>query len=66
VSSALAARQADRVASLAALMTSVGRESELEGLYVAARMPMLQVRRPRYRLFVMYNNSKLLRTEGRD
>ncbi|KAK9915106.1 hypothetical protein WJX75_004782 [Coccomyxa subellipsoidea] len=42
VSSALAARQADRVASLAALMTSVGRESELEGLYVAARMPMLQ------------------------
>ncbi|EIE19328.1 hypothetical protein COCSUDRAFT_67854 [Coccomyxa subellipsoidea C-169] len=42
VSSALAARQADRVANLAALMSSLGRESELEGLYVAARMPMLQ------------------------
>lgn len=43
VSSALAARQADRMASLAALMTNLGRENELDGLYVAARLPMLQV-----------------------
>ena len=65
MSSALAARQADRVASLAALMTSVGRESELEGLYVAARMPMLQVRRPKCRLLVTYHHGKLF-AEGRD
>lgn len=52
VSSALAARQADRVANLAALMTDLGRESELEGLYVAARLPMLQVGRPYYRVLV--------------
>lgn len=52
MSSALAARQADRVASLAALMTDLGRESELEGLYVAARLPMLQVGR---RLFWVWS-----------
>ena len=43
VSSALAARQADRVANLAMLMANAGREHELEGLYIAARLPMLQV-----------------------
>ena len=44
VSSALAARHADRVANLAMLMANAGREHELEGLYIAARLPMLQVR----------------------
>ena len=43
VSSALAARHADRVANLAMLMANAGREHELEGLYIAARLPMLQV-----------------------
>lgn len=43
VSSALAARHADRVATLAMLMATAGREHELEGLYIAARLPMLQV-----------------------
>ena len=43
VSSALAARQGDRVADLAMLMASAGREHELEGLYIAARLPMFQV-----------------------
>ncbi|CAL5221832.1 g4090 [Coccomyxa viridis] len=42
VSSALAARHADRVANLAMLMANAGREHELEGLYIAARLPMLQ------------------------
>ena len=44
VSSALAARQGDRVANLAMLMASAGREHELERLYVAARLPMFQVK----------------------
>ena len=43
VSSALAARQGDRVADLSMLMASAGREHELEGLYIAARLPMFQV-----------------------
>ena len=43
VSSALAAHHAERVANLAMLMANAGREHELEGLYVAARLPMLQV-----------------------
>jgi hypothetical protein len=43
VSAALAARQADRVADLARLMADAGRAAELEGLYVASRLPMLQV-----------------------
>ena len=43
ISSALAARHADRVANLAMLMANAGREHELEGLYIAARLPMLQV-----------------------
>lgn len=43
VSSALAARQADRVADLARLMADAGRGLELDGLYVASRLPMLQV-----------------------
>ena len=43
VSSALAARQGDRVADLAMLMASAGRGHELEGLYNAARLPMFQV-----------------------
>lgn len=48
VSSALAARHADRVANLAMLMANAGREHELEGLYIAARLPMLQVRTLHY------------------
>jgi hypothetical protein len=44
ISSALAARQADRVASLARLMVDADRKSELDSLYVASRLPMLQVR----------------------
>lgn len=43
ISGALAARHADRVANLAMLMANAGREHELEGLYIAARLPMLQV-----------------------
>ena len=55
VSSALAARHADRVANLAMLMANAGRENELEGLYIAARLPMLQVmtRDPNF-LFLLF------------
>lgn len=44
ISSALVARQTDRVATLAMLMANAGREHELEGLYIAARLPMFQVK----------------------